>query len=74
MARYDLLRVVAYLATTVAKWTLSYDQHLHRLVAYITSTLTLRQVSWSGDPASALTLTLYADADFAASVPPEALL
>eukprot|EP00975_Prorocentrum_lima_P005365 1160619-Prorocentrum_lima.AAC.1 len=57
MARYDLLRAVAYLATAVTKWTLSCDQDLHRLVAYINSTLALRQVSWSGDPASALTLT-----------------
>eukprot|EP00975_Prorocentrum_lima_P012662 2684247-Prorocentrum_lima.AAC.1 len=65
MARYDLLRAVAYLATTVTKWTLSCDQDLHGLVAYTNSTLTLRQVSWPGDPASALTLTLYADADFA---------
>eukprot|EP00975_Prorocentrum_lima_P022013 4633205-Prorocentrum_lima.AAC.1 len=57
MARYDLLRAVSYLASTVTKWTLSCDQDLHRLVAYINFTLSLRQVSWSGDPASALQLT-----------------
>eukprot|EP00975_Prorocentrum_lima_P060700 12735673-Prorocentrum_lima.AAC.1 len=43
MARYDLLRVVSYLASTVTKWTLSCDQDLHRLIAYINSTLSLRQ-------------------------------
>eukprot|EP00975_Prorocentrum_lima_P062454 12885718-Prorocentrum_lima.AAC.1 len=55
MARSDLLRAISYLASTVTKWTLSCNQDLHKLIAYINSTLSLRQVSWSGDPASALT-------------------
>eukprot|EP00975_Prorocentrum_lima_P053407 11199776-Prorocentrum_lima.AAC.1 len=65
MARFDLLRAVSYLAACVTKWTLTCDQDLHRLVCYINSALSLRQVSWVGDKASQLSLTIYADADFA---------
>eukprot|EP00975_Prorocentrum_lima_P000143 32886-Prorocentrum_lima.AAC.1 len=65
MARFDLPRAVSYLAACVTKWTLTCDQDLHRLVCYINSTLQLRQVSWAGDATGALSLTIYADADFA---------
>eukprot|EP00975_Prorocentrum_lima_P010402 2210269-Prorocentrum_lima.AAC.1 len=47
MARYDLVRAGSSFATTVAQWMLSCDQDLHRLVAYINSTLARRLVSWS---------------------------
>eukprot|EP00975_Prorocentrum_lima_P021032 4429211-Prorocentrum_lima.AAC.1 len=58
MARYDLLLAVSYLSATVTEWTVSCDQDLRRLVAYINAALSLWQVSWSGGPASSQTLTL----------------
>eukprot|EP00975_Prorocentrum_lima_P012895 2735677-Prorocentrum_lima.AAC.1 len=65
MARYDLLRAVAYLASCVTKWTVTCDQDLHQLICYIKSSLSVRLVSWCGDHPDKLGLVLYADADFA---------
>jgi hypothetical protein len=65
MARMDLLRVVNQLACLVTKWDEQCDKKLHRLVCYIKSTLHWRQIGWVGDPLSAVSLHLFADADFA---------
>ncbi|MDE0839722.1 MAG: hypothetical protein OSB41_11810, partial [Kiritimatiellae bacterium] len=65
MARYDILRAIAYLATCVTKWTAQCDRDLHHLMLYVSCTRHLRQVSWCGDSIEDLTLKMYADADFA---------
>lgn len=65
MARYDLLRPVQYLASSVTKWTPQCDRDLHRLICYINSTLDYRQISWIGDNFEDVNLMFYADADMA---------
>jgi hypothetical protein len=65
MCRYDLLRVTCRLATRITKWSKACDRALHRLMAYINSTLDIRMVGWVGDDPSAWELVLYADSDFA---------
>ena len=65
MARYDLLRPTCWLATRVTKWTETCDRALHRLMAYIQSTLHLRMCGWIGDPMDAWEFVVYSDADFA---------
>ena len=42
MARYDLLRATQSLSSRVTKWSKDCDEGLHRLVAYINSTLNHR--------------------------------
>ena len=64
MARFDLLRAVCQLACCITKWTEECDHRLHRLACYIHRTKPHRMVGWVGDPANALSLHLYADADF----------
>ena len=65
MARFDLLRAVCHLACFITKWADEHDRRLHRLACYIHTTKSHRMVGWVGDPASALSLHVYADADFA---------
>ena len=65
MARYDILRAIAYLATCVTKWTEQCDRDLHHLMLYVSSTKHLRMVSWCGDSLDELELRMYTDADFA---------
>ena len=65
MARLDLLRAVSFLAAQITKWSPRCDRLLDRLVCYIWSSLSLRQVAWCNDPVAALSVHLYADADFA---------
>ena len=68
MCRPDLLRAVAGLARKVTKWTKLQDLQLHRLVAYLNSTLDKRQVGWVGDSKESLELHLYGDADLASEI------
>ncbi len=65
MCRFDLLRATCALARHVSKWTPLQDRMLHRLMCYINCSLELKLHGWIGDPPAELTLTLYADADFA---------
>ena len=65
MARFDLLRVVASLATELTRWTEDCDRRLHRLVCYIWSTKHYRLIGVVADPPSSLSPHLFADADFA---------
>ena len=65
MARPDLLKATCRLATKVTKWTPQCDLELHRLVAYINSTLDHVLVGWCGDKIEDVELILYSDADFA---------
>ena len=65
MAHYDLLRATQSLASRVTKWSEECDVGLHRLVAYIQSTLDLTMQSFIGDHFRDCQLWLFADADFA---------
>ena len=64
VARYDLLRAVAWLARYITKWTPEMDRRLARLMNYVKSSLKYRQIGWVGDPATELNLDLYADANY----------
>ena len=48
MARFDLLRITCKLATRVTKWDCDDDKRLMKLMRYIHSTLTCRQVGYLG--------------------------
>ena len=67
MARYDLLMAVNSLSSCITKWTIRCDRRLHRLVAYIASTLEYRLTGWvsqeSGQNTESFSLDLYVDAD-----------
>ena len=65
MARYDLLRAIAYLATCVTKWTEQCDRDLHHLMLYVNSTQDLQMVNWCGDKLEDCKIVMYTDADFA---------
>ena len=65
MARYDLIRAVAALASRVTKWTYLCDKKLHRLISYINCTTDLSMYAWIGDPIEKLGLVLFCDADLA---------
>ena len=64
MCRYDLLRPTCHLATKITKWSKLCDKALHRLVAYVNSTLDLRLCGWIGDPPDQWEFVVYSDADF----------
>ena len=68
MARFDLLRAISYLASSVTKWTKQCDEDLYRLICYIHTTRDYRQVAWVGDDIKDVKLRLYADADFSGCV------
>jgi len=65
LARHDLLRACAALATYLHKWTALTDKKLVRLMSYIRFHADDRQIGFVGDPLSDLWLALFADADFA---------
>ena len=65
MARFDLLRPIAALASKITKWDSVCDRMLHRLVCYINSSLDYKLKGHIGDSNKDLTLTLFSDADFA---------
>ena len=65
LARFDLLRPIAALASKITKWDSVCDRMLHRLVCYINSSLDYKLKGHIGDKMEDLNLTLYSDADFA---------
>ncbi|CAE8592117.1 unnamed protein product [Polarella glacialis] len=68
LARFDLLKAVAGLASKVTKWLVSCDKKLFRLMCYINDTKgfkMMRGYVGRGDKAEDLCLRLFADADFA---------
>ena len=65
LARFDLLRPIAALASKVTKWGSVCDRMLHRLVCYINSSLDYKLKGHIGDSSKDLTLALFSDADFA---------
>ena len=64
-ARFDLLRAVGHLATKLHAWDEWCDKRLERLMAYIDASLKGRFIGFIGDKLEDLTLTAFADADFA---------
>ena len=68
LARFDLLKAVASLASKVSKWTRKCDRQLNRLMSYIFCSLEDRMVGYIGDAAEDLHLELYSDADFASDL------
>ncbi len=65
LARPDLLRCVSSLATQLTKWGPMEDERLHRMMSYIQSSVSYRQICFVGDAPNQLSLALFADADFA---------
>eukprot|EP00972_Heterocapsa_arctica_P016697 2462173-Heterocapsa_arctica.AAC.1 len=65
LTRFDVLRAVGALATSIMKWKSKCDPMLHRLVCCIHYSYDMKQKGYISDPADKLQLTLYSDADFA---------
>ena len=65
LARFDLSRPIAALASKITQWDSVRDRMLHRLVCYINSSLDYKLKGHIGDSSNDLTLTLFSDADCA---------
>ena len=65
LARFDLLKAIAALASKIDKWDCACDKRLHRLMCYVNSSLSHRLKGYIGDDIKELKLGLYTDADFA---------
>ena len=65
LARFDLLRPIAALASRLTKWDAVCDRMLHRFVCYTNSSLGYKLKGHIGDSTEDLNLTLFSDADFA---------
>ena len=65
IARFDLLRSINSLARNVTKWTVDDDAKLYHLMCYVNSSLSKRMTGWVGNKFDDLSLSLFADADFA---------
>ncbi len=65
VARYDLLKPVAFLAKRITRWDVTCDRRLHRLICYIHKTKDECMMGWIGDDPTELTGRLFVDADFA---------
>jgi len=65
LARYELLRATANLATFLHKWTANTDKKLNRLMGYVKGHLSDMTIGFVGDKLDDLWLALFADADFA---------
>ena len=65
IARFDLLRSINSLARNVTKWTVDDDAKLYHLMCYVNSSLSKRMTGWVGNRFDDLSLSLFADADFA---------
>ena len=65
VARYDLLKPVAFLAKRITRWDGLCDKRLHRLICYIHKTKDDCMMGWIGDDPKDLTGRLFVDADFA---------
>ena len=65
LARPDIIRAIAGLASKVQKWTRNCDKQLYRLACYLNSTADYTLNAFIGDRPENLRLRLYCDADFA---------
>ena len=68
VARFDLLRAIAYLATRVTRCDRACDKRLHRLMAYVENTADAKLVGWVGDEDRLISPHLFADADLGGCV------
>ena len=68
IARFDLLRSINSLARNVTRGTVDDDAKLYDLVCYVNSSRTKKMIGCVGDKFDDLTLSLFADADFAGCV------
>ena len=64
-ARFDLLKSISRLASSVQYWDKDCDKRLMRLMAYVKGSLKKRLVGWVGDQLHEVQPHAYADADFA---------
>ena len=65
IARFVLLRSINSLARNVTKWTIEDDAKLYHLMCCVNSSLSKRMTGWVGDNFKELSVSLFADADFA---------
>ena len=65
LARFDLLRPIAALASKITKWDTVCDRRLHTLVCYINPSLDYKLKGHVGDSSKNVHLTLFSGADFA---------
>ena len=65
MCRFDLLKAVCSLAQKVTRWDGECDRRLHRLMAYVKSSVDKRLVGYVGDGPEGWTPHLFTDADLA---------
>ena len=68
-ARWGLLKAVAILATSFARWSKGCDRALNRMMSYINCTPDLVLRGWVGDGPDHLIVRLLSDADFAGDRP-----
>ena len=67
MGRYDLLRAIQALAQKLAKWDELCDRKMLRIIQYLKHTKSVRQIGFVGDPTDEISISVFTDADFAAS-------
>ena len=65
LSRPDLLKPIGDLASTVTRWSRNCDKQLHRMLCYLSATTSYTFVGAVGDGPEALSLRIFADADFA---------
>ncbi len=65
VARYDLPKVMSFLAKRITKWDHDCDRRLHRLMCYLKKTRGDVMAGFVGDNPADLTAHLFVDADFA---------
>ena len=65
VARYDLLKAVAFLAKRITRWDAKCDRRLHRLMCYIYTTWDHIMVGWVGDAPRDISACIFCDDDFA---------
>ena len=65
LARPDTQKCIGDLASRIAKWSKNDDRRLHRLMCFMNATSHYRLCGHIHDPADALELLLFVDADFA---------
>ena len=65
LARFDLLRPIAALASKITNWGTVCDRMLHRLACYVNSPLDYKLKGHIGDSSEHFNFTLFSDAGFA---------
>ena len=62
VARFDLFKIIAFLAKRITRWDAKCDRRLHRLMCFVWSTIDDQMVGWIGDEPHVLGLHLFCDA------------